>query len=91
MINFQIDFFANDVNYKAKVHKIPSDDNSPVEFHAFNIQPEIPNAPRTFKFTYNTEEAIFQSTVFNNDVELSQNIFTSIKNHCTENNIPLTT
>lgn len=91
MIKFEIEFFANEVNYKATVHKIPSDHNLPVEYHVFNIQPEIPKAPRTFMFVYNEEEAIFESTVFNNDVELSQNIFTSVKNYCREKEIPLTT
>ena len=72
---FEIEFFANDIDYTAKVHKIPPDRTLPVEYHVFNIQPEIPMAPRTFMFIYSTEEATFESTVFNNDAELSQNIF----------------
>jgi len=87
---FEVEFFANSIDYKARVHKIPSDHHLPVEYHVFNIQPQIPKAPRTFNFTYNTEESFFDSTIFNDDVELSQNIFASIQKYCTENNIPLT-
>lgn len=88
---FEIEFSANGTDYTARVHKIPSDDNLPVEYHVFNILPAIPMAPRTFMFIYSTEEATFDSTVFNNDAELSQNIFTSIKKYCIETEIQLTT
>ena len=88
---FEIEFFANSGDYTAKVHKIPADYSLPVEYHVFNIKPEIPRAPRAFMFIYNTEEATFESTVFNNDVELSENMFNSIKKYCTENQIPLST
>jgi hypothetical protein len=91
MIYFKIDFFANQIHYTAKVHKIPSDSTLPVEYHVFNIEPEIPKAPRTFMFVYNIKEETFDSTVFNDDSELSQNMFTSIKNYCLQNDIALTT
>ena len=88
---FEIEFFANDVEYKAKVHKIPPDHSLPVEYHVFNIRPEIRNAPRTFMFIYHAEEATFDCTIHNEDVELSQDMLSSIKTYCAENAIPLTT
>ena len=48
--------------------------------------------PRTFMFIYHTEEATFDCTIHNEDVELSQDILTSIKHpYCSENDIQLTT
>ena len=86
---FEIEFFANNVEYNAKVHKIPADNTLPVEFHVFNIRPGIPKAPRTFTFVYNPEEATFDCTIFDNDADLSENMFTSIKNHCKQSAIAL--
>jgi hypothetical protein len=86
---FEIEFFANGEDYKATVHKIPADYSLPVEYHVFNIQPTIPKAPRAFMFIYNTEESTFDCTVFNDDVELSENMFSSIKKYCIENDTPL--
>ena len=91
MKNFEIEFSAHQVNYKAKANKIPSVDNLPLEYQVFNIQPEIPKAPKTFMFRYNLPKEKFECTIFNGDVELSKNIFDSIKNYLTENDIPLTT
>jgi hypothetical protein len=87
---FEIEFFANDVSYRARVHKIPSDSELAVEYHVFNISPQIPNAPRTFMFIFHPDEGTFDCTIFNDDAELSQNIFTSIKRFCLENQIQLT-
>jgi hypothetical protein len=91
MKNFEIEFSAHEANYKAKASKIPSVDDLPVEYQVFNIQPEIPKAPKTFMFTYNPPKEKFECTIFNGDVELSKNIFDSIKKYLIENNIPLTT
>jgi len=86
---FEIEFFANGIDYKAKTHRIPADSTLPVEYHVSNIQPEIPNAPRTFMFVYNLEEAHFDSTIFDNDYELSANIFESIKKYCSQHQMAL--
>jgi len=88
---FEIEFVANGVDYKAKAHRIPADYTLPVEYHVSNIQPEISKAPRAFMFIYNSEEATFEGTIFNDDVELSQNILASITRYCSENKIPLST
>ena len=79
MINFEIEFVAHGVSYKAKANKIPTVDNLPVEYQVFNIQPEIPKAPKTFMFIYDPPKEKFESTIFNDDIELSKNIFVSIK------------
>ena len=86
---FQIEFCANGIDYQAKAHRIPADATLPVEYHVSKIQPEIANAPRSFMFVYNLEEAHFDSTIFNNDYELAANIFESIRKYCQENKIPL--
>ena len=90
MINFEIEFSAHGVNYKAKANKIPSVDNLPVEYQVFNIQPEISKAPKTFMFKYATLKEKFESTIFNGDIELSKNMFDSIKDYLNKNAIPLT-
>ncbi|MEO8764810.1 MAG: hypothetical protein ABI416_11005 [Ginsengibacter sp.] len=86
---FEIEFSANGIDYKARAHRIPADDTLPVEYHVSNIQPQIANAPRSFMFVYNLEEAHFDSTIFNDDYDLSANIFESIKKYCSERQIPL--
>ena len=91
MINFEIEFSAHGVNYKAEAQKIPTVSSLPVEYKAFNIQPEIPTAPRTFLFKYDPSKEKFESTIFNGDIELSKKMFDSIKNYLNKNSIPLTT
>jgi hypothetical protein len=86
---FEIEFFANGEDYKAMVHRIPADYSLPVEYHVFNIQPEIPKAPKAFMFIYNTYEATFETTVFDNDIDLSENMLHSIRKFCIENDTPL--
>jgi len=86
---FEIEFFTNGREYNATVHKIPPDHSLPVEYHVFNIKPEIPKAPRAFMFIYNKEEATFETTIFNDDIGLSENILHSIKKYCIENDTSL--
>ena len=88
---FEIEFCANGADYKATVHKIPADYTLPVEYHVFNIKPEISKAPRAFMFIYNADEATFETTVFNDDIELSENMLYSIKKYCIDNDTPLST
>lgn len=86
---FKIEFFSNGVIYTAEVHKIPSENPLAIEYHAFHIRPEIPKAPTSFTFVYHPQEGTFDCTIFKDDVDLSQNMFTAIRKYCLQHDIQL--
>lgn len=84
---FEIEFLSKGLIHTADVHKIPSENPFAVEFHAFNISPGIPKAPSSFTFVYHPQTRAFESTIFKEDIDLSKNMFTSIKKYCLEHDI----
>lgn len=90
MIIFKADFTYDDIDYSVNIQKIPSVENLPVQWHAFDIVPEISMAPNPYIFAYLPETKIFSFEIFNHSVELGNAIFNSISKYCSDHQLPLT-
>ena len=89
MINFEINFISNEIQYTAKVDKVPFANRIPVQYHVTNFQPAIEGVPDPFMFIHNPLEGKYDNPTFEGDVNLSNRIFNAIKDFCLRNSIPL--
>ena len=89
MTTFDINFNFIDSEYTASIVKIPLVNNLPVQWHAFNISPSIPNAPNPYMFIHVPEKEIFSYELFDHSSELGNVILNAIKKHCIEAGISI--
>jgi hypothetical protein len=89
MINFEIKFISNEIEYTADVWKAPLVNNLPVQYHISNIQPVIKGVPEPFMFIHNPTNGIYECPIFEGNHELSNSMFNAIKKYCLENLIQL--
>lgn len=90
MRNFKIHFLFEGEEYKADVDKIPFFNSLPVQFHVYNVTPEIINIPNPYFFIHEPKSEQFTFALYNHSTDLPGKMIKAIKDYCLENGISLT-